>query len=57
MSRLRCSMVEQARLVVTVAVRVAHEGLQEREEARAGEVSRSHITWRRHDKVATCEDA
>lgn len=38
---------------MTVAVCVTHEGLKEREEARAGEVSGSHITWRRHEKVVT----
>lgn len=38
---------------MTCAVCVAHEGLQEREEACAGKVSGSHIAWRRHDKVVT----
>lgn len=51
LKQLWCSWVHLLWLVMTVAVCVAHEGLQEREEACAGEVSRSHIAWRWHDKV------
>lgn len=43
-------LVVRARCGVAVAVRGAHQRLEEREEAGAGQVPGSRVTWRSRDK-------